>query len=110
MFGFIKRLLGGGNDAQLGEWLQNGAIIIDVRTPGEYRGGHAPKSINIPLDQVQGQIKKIKAYNKPVITCCASGNRSGAAASILRGAGIEVVNGGPWQVVDSAAKAQAAAK
>lgn len=103
MFGFIKRLLGG-NDAELGEWISRGAVIIDVRTPGEYKGGHVAKSVNIPLDQVKGQLKKIKAYNKPIITCCASGNRSGQAASLLRSEGIEVINGGPWQSVNAAAR------
>lgn len=100
MFGFLKRLFGNNSD-QLTDFISRGAVILDVRTPAEFKAGHVPKAVNIPLDQVQAKINTIKGYNKPVITCCASGARSGAAAGILRSAGIEVINGGPWQSVNA---------
>lgn len=74
-----------------------GAIILDVRTTGEYSSGHIRGSVNIPVDRLSHNISKLKAKNKPIITCCESGARSATAKSILKGNGIaEVYNGGPW--------------
>ncbi len=94
MFGVLKNLFG--NDAPIKEALANGAVILDVRTPAEFRGGHVKGSINIPVDEVSRNLDKIRKYGKPVVTCCASGMRSGTAANILRQNGIEAMNGGPW--------------
>ncbi|MDC0579989.1 rhodanese-like domain-containing protein [Bacteroidia bacterium] len=95
MIGFIKKLFGPKVD--LSEKIREGAIIVDVRSPGEYAGGHVKGSKNIPLDKIDGKIKTIKNWNKPVITCCASGMRSVSAMRILKGNGIEAYNAGPWQ-------------
>ena len=95
MLGFIKKLFGSGVD--LSKKMSEGAIIVDVRSPGEYAGGHVKGSKNIPLDKISGKIETIKKWNKPVITCCASGMRSGSAASILKNNGVEAYNAGPWQ-------------
>lgn len=95
MFGIFKDLLGPKVD--LTEVVERGAIVLDVRTPGEYASGHGKPSKNIPLDQLGSKIETIKKWNKPIITCCASGMRSGSAASILSNNGIEAYNGGPWQ-------------
>lgn len=76
--------------------LEDGGIIVDVRSKAEYAGGHLSNSINIPLDTLQenpGRLQK----SKPVITCCASGIRSASAKKILKANGFdEVVNGGGW--------------
>lgn len=78
------------------EWLDKGATIIDVRSIAEFNGGHLNRSINIPLDQLKDKLSKIDK-SKPVITCCASGMRSGSAKSILKSNGFEEVhNGGGW--------------
>lgn len=98
MFNFIKNLFG--ESADLKELHANGAVIIDVRTPGEYNSGHGKNAINIPLNTIESNISKIKKYDKPVITCCRSGMRSGQAAGILKANGIEAYNGGTWQSVD----------
>jgi phage shock protein E len=76
--------------------LNYGAVIIDVRSPGEYKGGAVPGSENIPLGNIPGRLKQIKSLNVPVICVCASGMRSGAASGQLKAAGIESYNGGPW--------------
>lgn len=75
---------------------QQGAVIIDVRSPGEFKGGHIQGAINIPLQSIQSSLNKIPK-GKPIITCCASGMRSSSAKSILKSAGYsDVHNGGGW--------------
>lgn len=76
--------------------LDNGAVIIDVRTPGEYNGGAIPGSENIPLQKLNGRIKQIKSLEVPVICVCASGMRSGSAKAQLKSAGVDAYNGGAW--------------
>ena len=97
MFSFLKKLFGPGTDFKALK--ENGAILIDVRTPQEFDHGHIQGSKNIPLDKIQREVKTIKSFNKPIITVCKSGARSGMAKSILKSAGVEVYNGGPWNVL-----------
>ena len=78
------------------DFMSRGAVIIDVRTQGEYINGAIKGSKNIPLQVINTKVNQIKKLNKPVITCCASGMRSGSAASILKHHGIEAMNGGGW--------------
>jgi rhodanese-related sulfurtransferase len=67
-------------------------VLVDVRTAGEFTGGHIPNAINIPLDQLSRRLGEIPS-GKPVIVVCASGNRSRAGADILvRGGYTEVYN------------------
>ena len=100
MFDFIKKLLGLGPSVDFKELTENGALVIDVRTPAEFKQGHVAGSVNIPLDRIQDSIKKIKGRKKTIITCCRSGNRSGMAAKILTGAGVECYNGGGWKSLE----------
>lgn len=92
----LKNLLGMGPKADFKALVKNGAIVLDVRSKGEYAGGHIKGSINIPLDLISSQLSKIDK-SKVVITCCASGMRSASAKSILKSKGFsEVHNGGGW--------------
>jgi len=85
-----------GKKVDLQEIISNGAIIVDVRTKGEYQSGHLRNSINIPVDNLAQNMKKLDK-NKPIITCCASGARSASAKRILKTNGFEqVYNGGSW--------------
>ncbi len=95
MFSFLKNLFSSQPQADLGELIQKGATIIDVRSKGEFQGGHLKGSINIPLKNLSDNLSRIRK-DKPVIACCASGARSGAAKSILKANGFEVYNGGAW--------------
>lgn len=95
MLDFIKKLFVG-NTVNYSELLENGAVIVDVRTPQEFRSGNIKGSLNIPLDQLKSNFKKIKK-DKPVIVCCASGMRSSAAKGVLKSNGYnEVFNAGSW--------------
>lgn len=92
----IKKLIGMGPKVDLGQVIANGGVIVDVRTTGEYNGGHIKGSVNIPLDTLRSQMAKLKK-DKPVITCCASGMRSASAKSQLQANGFkEVYNAGSW--------------
>lgn len=85
-----------GKKVNLKEVISNGAVILDVRTKGEYQSGHLRNSINIPVDNLQQNIKKLNK-NRAIITCCASGSRSAAARKILQSNGFDqVYNGGAW--------------
>ncbi len=90
-----------GPSADYAELVKNGAMIIDVRSKGEYASGHIKGSKNIPLDTISGHVDKLKKENKVIITCCASGMRSGSAKSMLSQHGIEVYNGGGWRALES---------
>ncbi|MGY8928251.1 MAG: rhodanese-like domain-containing protein [Flavobacteriales bacterium] len=74
--------------------------IVDVRTPGEFVGGHVAGSVNIPLNEVVSRIDELKKM-QPMVLCCASGGRSGQAADYLTEQGLDVVNGGGWKIVDA---------
>lgn len=89
-------MLGMGPKTDLGEVLANGGIIIDVRTTGEYAGGHIRNSVNIPLAELGTRMSKFKKET-PIITCCASGMRSSSAKTMLESNGFkQVYNGGGW--------------
>lgn len=101
MLNAILNLFGLGKKVDYKEMLNNGGIIVDVRTKGEYSSGHIKGSINIPLDQLSGNLKKFKT-DQAIITCCASGMRSGAAKSLLKSKGfVNTVNGGSWYSLNS---------
>ncbi len=93
----IKELLGMGPAVDYAELVKQGAIILDVRSKGEYNSGHIKGSINISVDSLSGNLNKLKDKNKTIITCCASGMRSASAKNILKSNGYTSVhNGGGW--------------
>ena len=102
MINTLKNLLGFGPKVDLAELVKNGAVVVDVRTTGEYAGGHVNGSLNIPLDQLKSNLKKFKGKDQVIITCCASGIRSASAKNILKNAGYSNVhNGGSWYKVQN---------
>ena len=68
---------------------------VDVRTPAEFAGGHAPGSVNIPLDQLMSRFGELDAA-RPVLLGCASGSRSALATSLLKSKGFEAHNVSRW--------------
>ncbi len=86
----------GNKTKKIQDFKSRGAVILDVRSKSEYDNGAIPGSKHIPLQSVSSKVNDIKKWNKPVITCCASGMRSASAATILKSNGIEAMNGGGW--------------
>ncbi len=65
--------------------------LIDVRTVEEFAEGHVPGSINIPVDQIEGIANSIPARDSTLLIYCRSGNRTVAAARILRDLGYKAI-------------------
>lgn len=104
MFDLIKSMFSSEPAVDVKEWKSRGAIILDVRTKGEYQDGHIKGSVNIPLQSLESGLSKLDK-SKPIITCCASGMRSESAKQILKSAGFtEVYNGGGWYGLQSKLK------
>ena len=76
--------------------LAHGAVVIDVRSANEFDNGHFPGSKNIPLQRIAEQSGRIKAMDKTIVLCCASGVRSASAAALLKQKGVDCINGGAW--------------
>jgi len=81
------------------EYLKNGAVVIDVRTVGEFSMGNVDGSLNIVLDTIPTRVEELKKLGNQLIAVCRSGARSGTAADFLTDQGLDVINGGPWQNV-----------
>ncbi|KOY51887.1 rhodanese-like domain-containing protein [Polaribacter dokdonensis] len=84
---------------EIKDYLGKDAIILDVRTQMEWDEGHIPSAKHIVLNLIPTEIDQIKAWEKPIITVCRSGGRSGQATQFLKQNGLDVINGGPWQNV-----------
>ena len=70
-------------------------IIVDVRTPGEFRGGAFPSAINIPLDDLQMRAGELGSKSREITLYCASGARSAYGVRVLQQLGFaNVKNGG----------------
>lgn len=68
------------------------ALILDVRTLGEFRSGHIPKAKNIPIQELSSKIHTLNAYtNEDIILYCASGARSASAARLLSNNGFNKI-------------------
>jgi phage shock protein E len=103
IFGFLANLFscGAAEKVDLPELVQSGALVIDVRTPGEFSGGAVKGALNIPYDEIARKISNVESdKSRPIIVYCRSGARSGAAKKSLDRAGYtQVVNGGGFSKV-----------
>lgn len=82
--------------AMLPELKKNGAVLVDVRSAGEFASANAPGTINIPLQELGSRLGEIPK-STPVVLCCASGTRSGIAKLMLKRKGYRRVhNIGTW--------------
>ncbi|MEQ1566877.1 MAG: rhodanese-like domain-containing protein [Myxococcota bacterium] len=96
--GWFGALFGGGKDLgpEVTAALGRGAVVLDVRTPEEYAGGHVKGAKNIAVQVLAQRLGEVGPKDKPVIVYCRSGARSAAAANMLKAAGYtEVLDVGP---------------
>lgn len=93
----LKSLFGQGPQVSYADLHREGAIILDVRSRGEFTSGHIKGSVNISVDLLPQQLHRLNDKNKVIITCCASGMRSASAKRMLQKNGYQnVYNGGGW--------------
>ncbi|MGJ3238559.1 MAG: rhodanese-like domain-containing protein [Anaerolineae bacterium] len=92
MLKFLSQLFSGGVpkmdiDTYMSEHYDtNNHVLIDVRTPSEFKSGHVARAKNIPLNTISKKMNTIPK-DKPVVLICRTGNRSGMAARQLANAG-----------------------
>jgi Rhodanese-related sulfurtransferase len=97
MIGILKALFGPGGE-QVGpreavQRINRGAVLVDVREPGEFAAGHAPDAVHVPLGRIrmQGTAALAAAGVPPgvgeVLLICRSGMRSRIAQNVLSGDG-----------------------
>jgi NADPH-dependent 2,4-dienoyl-CoA reductase/sulfur reductase-like enzyme/rhodanese-related sulfurtransferase len=73
----------------------NESVVIDVRTPEEFRSGAYPGAINIPLDELQTRMNELGSHSRDITLYCASGARSAYGQRFLMQQGFtNVKNGG----------------
>ena len=83
--GFLDLLIGADINKGVAEWKDTpGAVLLDVRTPEEYRQGHIPGSVNIPLDGIRRAANKVPEKDTPLFVYCRSGSRSSQAVQALK--------------------------
>jgi len=72
---------------ELAEKLSAGSVaLIDVREPYEFKAGHVPKAVNIPLGQLGASVDKLDPQEETLVIC-QSGHRSMRGAKLLAKAG-----------------------
>ena len=77
--------------------LDQGALVVDVRTPGEWAEGHAEDSTLLPLNELPTRFEELPR-DKALLMVCRSGGRSEQATLFLKSMGYEqVFNLGPWE-------------
>ena len=61
-----------------------GAVVLDVREPGEYESGHVLNAKLVPLGKLKERMGELEKYkDSPIVVVCRSGNRSGTACFML---------------------------
>jgi rhodanese-related sulfurtransferase len=87
---------GGGGSAAAHAAVARGALLLDVRTPGEFASGHLPGAVNVPIDALEAEAGEIAA-GREVVVYCRSGRRSAMAARLLTARGHAVIDIGPME-------------
>ena len=80
-----------------------GAVLVDVRSQGEFESGHIDGAVSLPLDRIHlGITRSVPDKTTPLVLYCRSGARSGRARTILSEMGYsKVTNGGSIRTVAS---------
>ena len=101
---FVYMRSRGASVADISKALKNGAVVVDVRTASEFKGGHFKGAKNIPLDEIQSRLDEVGERSALIVLHCHSGMRSASALRILTAAGFtNVLNAGTLGRVEHAA-------
>ncbi|GBF38934.1 rhodanese-like domain-containing protein [Leptospira johnsonii] len=93
-------------DKELAEWIEKGALVVDVRTPNEFERRHFPGAVNIPIDSLPLRVDELGPKDKQIILYCQSGGRSSRAKTFLEEEGFSHLKdaGGIDHLFSSASK------
>tara|TARA_B100000925_G_scaffold135873_1_gene101606 strand:- start:624 stop:992 length:369 start_codon:yes stop_codon:yes gene_type:complete len=80
------------------EFIDNNAVIIDVRSESEFNSGNLEGSVNVPLKDLMYRVNEFKK-DKKYITVCTVGMRAESAKKFFKKRGFQVVNGGRWSTL-----------
>lgn len=94
--GFLSKLFKLPDKNDMKDKINNGALLLDVRSKEEYNAGNVEGSVNIPVSDLAGDIVMI-SKNSPIIAVCESGARSAYAVRLLNNNGYQAYNGGSWK-------------
>jgi phage shock protein E len=72
--------------------VSDGAVLVDVRSPGEFSGGHIEGAISIPIQELTGRTEELGDKNGPIVLYCQSGARSAMAKRLLESQGFTQVH------------------
>ena len=72
--------------------VSEGAMLVDVRSPGEFSGGHLEGAISIPIQELTGRTDELGDKNGPIVLYCKSGARSAMAKRLLESQGFTQVH------------------
>ncbi len=87
----MRNMVGGISSEDAKKLVADGAVLLDVRTTGEYGSGHLPGAINVPVQDLEQRISELDP-TKPVVVYCGSGARSARAKRLLEAKGFEAVS------------------
>ena len=92
----LLSILGIGS-GRIKEALRRDAVIIDIRTAAEFDRGKVRDSINIPMDRININLKRIVQMKRPIIICSNSDFENDRVIDVLKANGVkEIYNGGNW--------------
>ena len=95
----ILSILGFENN-KIKDALRRGAVIIDIRTAADFDRGKVPDSVNIPVDRLTINIKRIRNIRVPIVICGPSDSINDTTIRMLKENGVrEIYNGGSWTKV-----------
>jgi len=92
--GWLAALRGGGSGVgprEAERLMAGGALLLDVREPSEWRAGHAPAALHVPLGELQTRVTTLPR-DRRIVVACRSGGRSARAVALLRRSGLDAVN------------------
>lgn len=94
----LKQLFGIGPRVNYAQLVQEGAIIIDVRTPAEFGEARIAGAVNIPVEKLRHNLHRFNGKQQPIIVTCTDGSKSWYAKNLLDANGYrKVYNAGNWQ-------------
>ncbi|MBL7846951.1 MAG: rhodanese-like domain-containing protein [Cyclobacteriaceae bacterium] len=94
----LKKLFGLSPRINYTRLIQEGAMVLDVRTPAEFEKGHIAGAINIPIEQLRANMNQLVNKHRVIIACCTDGSKSWYAKNLLDANGYRsVYNAGDWR-------------